>query len=590
MPTVFCPPFVTRISPLVPRFARGGLRPESPASHETATTLGAASGQRAGRAASALGRAAVVLALGAVLAPARAPRADQDGPAQATSAAASADAQGTVSAAEEMVAAPKLLPFDEEPYRIRAVFSFSGDALSSRLREAVLRRFRSHAAAFVGDAWQVETRDASAELDALSAAAIESLDDARVGPYAEGQDKLFVFGVRAAGDRFILAAREFDTALGRWGPVFQGTAREPAQIARELLLLAARMFSPLAQVDSGDARRLTIRVKAGRLPALDPAAVDPRARYPVALQFIDKGTLFRGVRTVLNEEGEVTGIRPIAWTFYETDHQQGSLVTCNVISALTSSIPALPRDANEVQLIAARTAGGSTELRVVYDADQSPLAAMDVEVLTDRRSGVSLPLGTTDLDGRIAIPSSRQGPGLVTVFVRHGRDTMARVPVLPGAGEEPDLAIHPDAVRLDIEGRVVAVQEQIIDEVARRKIFEMQIKKAIEKKLWKEGDQMLKMLKASPSHDAVMAKLADARKYAARLRGDKPQTPKVLRMFSETEDIIEAYLKQDEFDELVENLEDELKSEQEAAQLAAGEDQAKPDAAPAGQPAPAPKS
>jgi hypothetical protein len=226
-------------------------------------------------------------------------------------------------------------------------------------------------------------------------------------------------------------------------------------------------------------------------------------------------------------------------------------------------------------------------LRLVDFENHAPLAAMDVE-LREKTEGASIPLGTTDLDGRITIPPNSAGAGqLVTVFVRHGRDTLGRLPVLPGAGEEPDLALKPNATKLDIEGRVVPLQEQLIDEVALRTILggardaNGQLKgslimKAIAKKDFKQALEMLNQLKRSPSMDAMMAKLEEVQKYVdARIPPDK-QPGSVKRMFSETKQIIELYFNPDVFAELLDELEDEYKTNRAAEPPAGTEEQPAP--------------
>jgi hypothetical protein len=463
------------------------------------------------------------------------------------------------------------LPFDEQPYSVQAIVSFSDHTrFTPRLRGDVLRRFRTHAAAFIGRVWQLEVQDASDRLQFDQPETMQKLTAQQVAPFSEGRDKLFVLGVRFAGDRFLLAGREYDVAFDQWGPEFHGTARETGQIARELMLIASRMFSPLAQIESAEKSKVTIRIKGGRLPTLDQGAVDPKARHKPGFQFVQNGTLLRPMRYLLTEEGEVAEIAPLPWTLYEVDRRDGPLATCRVHSAIRNPHPAASRDRNEPQLIVLRSAGGSTVLRIIDSDTKTPLAAMDVEV-RERIDAPYIPLGTTDLDGRISIPPNRTGPGHVTVFVRHGRDTMAMLPILPGAAEEPELALKPDAIRLDIEGRVVAVQEQIIDQVARRKILQSRIKSAIAKKNWNEGEALLKFLKESPTQESMLSRLEHAKVEARAKREEKLWTGKVKRMFSETEQIIQAFFNPDEFADLVEGLEDELVSEREAAAAAAGE-------------------
>jgi hypothetical protein len=486
---------------------------------------------------------------------------------------------------------PRKIPLELQPYRIKVLISFSNDAmLTRRLRADVLRRIRSHSATFVGEAWKIDIQDVSETLGLSGRDSIGHATTELVVPYSAEHDKVFLLGVSAPGDQFVLAAREFDVFFARWGPLFSGSAREPTQVARELVVLSARLFSPLARLESGDAKRVTLSIRGGRLPTLNPDAIDRQARYKPSFQFVPNGTLFRPMQPVYNEDRtEILGLAPKGWTFYVVESRDREFATCMIDSALKNTLPPVSEDANDPQLIVARTAGGYTTLRLVDVDNKAPLPAMDVEVV-ETIGAASIPLGTTDPEGRIRIPPNRTGYPLVKVFVRHGRDTMARLPIMPGAGEEPDLALNPDAVRLDIEGRVMAMQTQIVDQVARRTILAGNrnqvtqtleggaIRKAIEKKDWKQAQNLLGQLKASPSGEQMSAKLDAAKEYARSQRPEDKWTGKIKRLFGETEDIIKSYFDPELFDEIVGELEDDLKYRMEDAAAEAGD--AKPEAPP----------
>jgi hypothetical protein len=486
--------------------------------------------------------------------------------------------------------APRIA-FERQAYRIKLLLSFSNDsALTTRLRADIIRRARSHAASFVGDAWSIDVKDVSSTLSLWSREQVSAMPAEQVDPFIEDQDKVFLLGIRSVGDQFILTSREFDVFFARWGPVFTATAREPTQVARELVVLAARMFSPLARLETGDAKRVTLMIKGGRLPTLNPESVDRQARYKPSFQFVPNGTLFRAMQPVFNDDRtEILGMAPKGWTFYAVESRDRELATCRIDSALKNTLPPMSEDPNDPQLIVARTAGGTTTLRLVDTENKAPLPAMDIE-LVETVGGASVPLGTTDSDGRIRIPPNRTPNPIVWVFVRHGRDTMARLPILPGAGEEPDLALNPDAVRLDIEGRVMAMQAQIVDQVARRTILAGNrnpvtqvmeggvIRKAMDKKDFKQATSLLKQLKESPSNEAMTDRLEAARTYARAQRPEEKWTGKIKRLFAETEEIIKQYFDPEIFGEIVSELEFDLKSSMEdaAAEAADGKTEAAP--------------
>lgn len=507
----------------------------------------------------------------------------QDAPTGDASSDVRTTASGPATSSEEpvdpaQVTATPRVPLELQRYHVRVLISFSNDAmLTPRLRAEVIRRIRSHSSLFVGDAWQLDLQDVSGVLGLSSRESIAAATTELIEGYAAGQDKVFLFGIRSVGDQFVLGAREFDVFFGRWSPLFAGTAREPTQIARELVVLAGRMFAPLCRLETGDAKRVTLLIKGGRLPTLNPDAIDRQARYKPSFQFVPNGTLVRPMQPVLNENRtEVLGMAPKGWTFYVVESRDREFATCKIDSALKNTLPPIAEDPNDPQLMVARTAGGFTTLRLVDTENRAALPAMDIE-LVESVGGASIPLGTTDSDGRILIPQNRTGYPLVWVYVRHGRDTMAKLPVMPGAGEEPELALNPDAVRLDIEGRVMAMQAQIVDQVARRAILAGirskvtqvmeggMIRKAIDKKDWKQAASLITQLKASPTADAMTDRLEAAREYARSQRAEEKWTGKIKRLFGETEDIIREYFNPDEFGEIVEELEDDLKYRMEDA-------------------------
>src|SRR5262249_3042960 len=128
-----------------------------------------------------------------------------------------------------------------------------------------------------------------------------------------------------------------------------------------------------------------------------------------------------------------------------------------------------------------------------------------------------------------------------------------------------------------------AMQSQIVDQVARRAILAGNrnratntveggmIRKAMEKKDWKQAEVLLKQLKESPTSEFMFAKLQAAKDYAREQRPEEKWTGKIKRLFADTEEIIKMYFDPDEFEEIVGELEDDLKIRMEDAAVDAAE-------------------
>ncbi len=467
----------------------------------------------------------------------------------------------------------RLLLYDELPYRINALICFDRERqLSDRFRHTVIGRFVTYASRYVGDAWRLHCTDAGDTLAARSYAEIDALAPAMVRPWAKGVDKVFVLGVQPHGDRYLLAAREYDVTFNWWGPTVKEQVSEAGQVPRELLRMAARVFAPLARMEEGDSRRVRIRVRGGRLPCLDTDLGTAGGKQRPPFLFVRPGDLFRPLFRQFKEDDNgdriLVGIRPVAWTFYRLENYKAGKGTCRVYSALRNPLPSRSRDPLESHMLLVRTAGGSTELRLIDRVDRTPLGAVDI-LVRESVTGVPMPIGTTDMNGRIQIEPLRPGTNLLIVFVRHGGTILAKLPIVPGAGPEPELALRPDPVRLQIEGYVLPIQEEIIDLVAKRKILEQRIRATIKKKDWKLAEELIKKLKQMPSKDQMLAKLEHVRQVADEMRGEGiPQTPKVRRILGETGQAIEVFFDPDAFLDLVDELEDRLADERDQAEQA----------------------
>jgi hypothetical protein len=80
------------------------------------------------------------------------------------------------------------------------------------------------------------------------------------------------------------------------------------------------------------------------------------------------------------------------------------------------------------------------------------------------------------------------------VHLRSGRETVLRLPILPGAtAGEIEVPVRADPSHVLIEGRVAALEDEIADEAARRAIIKRRLEPLAVKDQREQADQAMEL-------------------------------------------------------------------------------------------------
>jgi hypothetical protein len=182
-------------------------------------------------------------------------------------------APATPAAKPEPVTPPEL-----DPYRVRVSLVFNSDPQwTATFRGDVRTELRSLAARTVGQMWTLDIAD-NEWIGSRNIAGIERATAEEVLQHdgKENLDKVFLVAVESVGPQTRIGVREWDEASRELGPVATAGTWERRDIADRVFALIQRLFHPVLAVDRARDYAVTLRLRAGAFPAVDPQAEQVR--------------------------------------------------------------------------------------------------------------------------------------------------------------------------------------------------------------------------------------------------------------------------------------------------------------------------
>jgi hypothetical protein len=147
-------------------------------------------------------------------------------------------------------------------------------------------------------------------------------------------------------------------------------------------------------------------------------------------------------------------------------------------------------------------------------------------------------LGSSNFRGELEIHPGAHP--LRILYIKNGRELLARLPMVPGLEAEITASLIDDDLRLEAEGFVMGIQQNLVDMVIQRKILETRIKKRIVKQKFDEAEELLDDLRALrlPTHYSLELD----RERQRLTRNDSRAQKKISLLFSGTQTILREYL------------------------------------------------
>lgn len=351
--------------------------------------------------------------------------------------------------------------WEYSPYRVRVRLALEPvPQLPPSLVDSLGELIQKRAATALGAVWQVETLAAPPALrdellyggpltpESIAAAAADDM----------AGDKLYLASLQYCGE-FRITVREFDCRTRQLAEPFEVTAASLNEAGPALWDALLESFTPLARIESVAESRIGCRVRAGGL-IVDPASP----------ALIEPGMVLRPVVRRNDRYGQPVkgGVQSLPWTLLSVDGRKDAILECTLSSGFRSAVPARNSARTERLAILVRPRWPSTRLLLRSRIDASkPLAGYEIQT-RQPDSEESQTLGQTDADGALDLP---RGGGLQLLYVKSGKQLLARLPVLAGQSESLTASLVDDDRRLQAEGLIQAMQSRALDLVARREIL-----------------------------------------------------------------------------------------------------------------------
>lgn len=477
-------------------------------------------------------------------------------------------------------------------YRIEIELAVELNALDAA--EGIAGRLGDKIESLIGPAWQasvavVEGERRAAILDSLQnegptlggPQALEALGKPRLVK----ADKRIVLAVSENALGVELAAIEYDTAMGGWGPVARASLPSPAGMADETFRLVLTAFSPVAvfRIDAKDPVRAELLFRAGELPrpmdALDrldtpsgeesadkpPAGrAEPVADLPSDLPLGGEvGEVYRPLLRQLDRAGVPLpqGTLAVPWTYLTVDQpadtNRSGIGEAAVFSHTPRPFSARRRGKTDQIAVRLPKLPGPSRLRLVARDDPTkPLVGYEVFV-QDGVQEQKNSLGKTGLEGSISIPEGDHP--IQTVYIKSGSALVAKLPIATGSDPLIEAPLLDESARIAAESRLGLLREQLIDVVAQRNILGARTQQAIERGEWEVARELIGKARKLPGPSEFNNLVVRERQLS---RAEHPMVQRRIdAMFNDMETVLGTFLG----DSAIQDLERSLRAARDAA-------------------------
>ncbi len=389
--------------------------------------------------------------------------------------------------------------------------------------------FEERVEASLGRAWTFEAQLATGVLRHSVLINLRTADPGAPTEFSSNGDKLLLLAVQSKPDGFRLTAREFDHYIQRWGMPIQRESRQCHMLAEQLFALARHAVAPLArfELDPKNDKQVVLHARgAGLFGDGEPWA--------------KPGDLFQPFLRRTTRSGQVAenGIQAVPWTYVETVSVDGPTLVGLVYSGNRRPFSARRQGRVEQVAVALRADPGETVLRLQSRTNaEKPLVGYEMYSQKPSEEATTR-IGASDSAGKVTVRPGAQR--IQTLFIKHGGQLLAKLPVVPGAESEIAVPLPDDDMRLEAEARLASLREELVDVVARRNILMARARNKIEQKDFDAAQELIRAVDQLPGQSQFNLTLSTA---ARLLRSDDQQIQRRIdQLFQATQTVLSQYL------------------------------------------------
>ncbi|MEN6459076.1 MAG: hypothetical protein ABFC63_09105 [Thermoguttaceae bacterium] len=423
------------------------------------------------------------------------------------------------------------------PYQVQVFVAVERQPpLAPRLEASLCDALSARIDAVLGAAFNAEVAPAPPALFRDMVRGLSSLQADDVPAPASSVDKILLVAVTTIPGGMAVTARDFDVRTRVLGmavsrPVWQvGALGETAFSA----LLAA--FAPIARIE---------RLEKDNTAVLRPKAIGlPLGDRTLAL--LRDGDVLQPITRTNDRLGNFRKATVAPWSFVVVEKVGAEEVRGRVYSGMRAAMSAKGRGRIESLALRVVPPGGSTTLVLKSRTEPKiPLGGYDIYTVPPGGKTPVL-LGVTDRQGRLAVSSDASV--LRVLMAKSGKDLLAKLPMVPGLEPRLTAEVPNHDRRLEAEGFLFGLQEELVDLFARRKILMARIEMRMQEGQFDQAAELMDELNRLPR--ALQFTMRIAQQQDRLVSPDKRIQKKIDKLLEDTRQQVEKCLGSDEIEAL----------------------------------------
>lgn len=421
--------------------------------------------------------------------------------------------------------------WEVSPYRVHVLLD---DQLSAswqaRLAEALPVHLRSRARSSFGPLWRLTIDSLPSGTLRGTDSQIAALSDESLSTVRREFDKVIVLQLKESKIGFEVLTQEYDCLLEQWGPIWEASTREGVELPELAFNEVCQAFTPMAtfRVNREDLTKVELQFRGSKLPRVDGQS-----------ELVSPGQVMRPYLRRTDRDGLPVedGIQAVAWTYLTLN--EGDSPTATIVSHTKSPLGSRQRGRIDQLAAVVRPSGAITRLRLHSRAsDEEPLAGFRV-YRRDSDSELNEFIGKSDDDGEIVISAGKTP--IQVAMIQSGGQWIAKIPVVPGVDGVVNAPLADDRKRLEAEGKLAGIHEELIDLVARRNILASRIRVKIKARDIEGANALIRELEGMPS--ATEFEQQRIRQQERLVTSSDPKIQaRIEQMFNQTRDVLAEFL------------------------------------------------